>query len=171
MGFTHVQLGLPTPLVSVRWWIVSVFHVLVLCAAVAKVKLQLYFVIGGDTVSVLLTKMFCVFFCCCCSFVLGNKTDFVLFSHLCNSWCFTVLWWKICEECLSVDDPFPTPLWKSVPWSGKFTLQRIFSNISKGRPDSASEDFSEFKTCCKYRILMTLLVSWEILVLKKSTQK
>lgn len=170
MGFTHVQLGLRTLLVSVRWWIVSVFHDIVLCAAVAKVRLQLYFVIGGDTVSVLLTKMFCVFVVVVHLFW-ETKLTLFFFSHLCNSWCFTVLWWKICEECLSVDDPFSPPLWKSVPWSGKFTLQRIFSNISKGRPDSASEDFSEFKTCCKYRILMTLLVSWEILVLKKSTQK
>lgn len=36
MGFTHVQLGLPTPLVSVRWWIVSVLHDAVPCAAVAS---------------------------------------------------------------------------------------------------------------------------------------
>lgn len=65
-------------------------HDVVICAAVVAVRLHLLFVIGEDTVSVILIKIrsvcFLVFL-----FVLDNEAELCSFFPLCNSLHFPVL--------------------------------------------------------------------------------
>lgn len=121
MGFTPVLLGFPKPLGSRK--MMDCFSASWCSDLCSSGECQASAIVCDRwryCFSYIIKDTFCLFFGFLVCF--GQWSWTCSFFPLCNSLHFPVLWWKICEECLSVDDPFSPPLWKSVPGSGKFTF-------------------------------------------------